>query len=938
MAEINSENHMARAFIAFIFFLVSFDSAWSQKKALDHEVYEFWNRIEERSISPDGDWVSYSQAPEDRDGVLHVKSADGSKSYSFARGEKSMFSPSSEHVIFLIKPPKDSVKAAKKNKDKSKDALQDSLQVLNLESGTTRSFANVMSFKMPKEEGAFLAVLTKVEQEEDSTSADSKSEADKGDEKELGNSLVLIDLANGSSQEIDDVVHYEFADEGGVISYSKSSKDGLSDGTYMKKSGNEEEFVLQSGEGEYEDLTLNKSGSLIAFLSNLDSFDTEEPEFKLYFWNGVEEDSTRVLVNLDSQGIPDDWALSENGELSFSDDESRLFFNTAPKRPSEDDDEPDSDSVDLDVWHWQDPLIQPMQLVQLSDEKKRSYQAVVDLARGKVNQLADELIPSINLGPEQKGDYAISNTNIPYRKEISWEFPRLHDTYLVNLNTGGKKLALKELQDQARLSTSGDYITWWDRNERAWFSQSTEGGSAINLTSALDVNFYNELHDWPYEPDSYGAAGWTKDDRFVVYDKYDLWVLDPAGQEDPLSLTNGEGRQNNLRYRYLKLDPDEKTIDPFTESYLSSFDTESKASGYAIIKLDGRSTPKSLLNADKRFSRPLRSKNGRRMLFTQETFEEFPDLWVSDDTFDGITRMSDANPQQSEYLWGSSELVNWTSADGKSLSGMLYKPEGFNPKKKYPMMVYFYEKMSDNLHQHRAPASSRSSINFSFYVSRGYLLFVPDIPYRVGYPGESAMNAVIPGVTSLVDKGFVDSNRIGVQGHSWGGYQIAYMVTETNIFRAAEAGAPVSNMTSAYGGIRWGSGMSRAFQYERTQSRLGGSLWEKPLRYIDNSPIFQADKIETPLLMMHNDDDGKVPWYQGIELFVAMRRLAKPAWMLNYNGEKHGLNEYKNKRDWAIRMQQYFDHYLMDAPEPEWMKNGIPATRKGKTLGLDLVK
>ena len=186
-----------------------------------------------------------------------------------------------------------------------------------------------------------------------------------------------------------------------------------------------------------------------------------------------------------------------------------------------------------------------------------------------------------------------------------------------------------------------------------------------------------------------------------------------------------------------------------------------------------------------------------------------------------------------------------------------------------------------------------------FYVSRGYVMFIPDIPYEIGYPGESALDAVVPGVLSLLDEGFIDRDRIGVQGHSWGGYQIAYMVTKTDLFAAAEAGAPVSNMTSAYGGIRWQTGMSRMFQYERTQSRIGGSLWEATSEYLHNSPLFYADKIRTPVLMMHNDDDGAVPWYQGIELFVALRRLQKPAWLLNYNGEGHGLRRDANRKDWG---------------------------------------
>jgi len=229
-------------------------------------------------------------------------------------------------------------------------------------------------------------------------------------------------------------------------------------------------------------------------------------------------------------------------------------------------------------------------------------------------------------------------------------------------------------------------------------------------------------------------------------------------------------------------------------------------------------------------------------------------------------------------------------------------------------------------------------INMSLFVSQGYLIFIPDIPYKIGYPGESAVNAIVPGVTQLIDKGFVDKKRVGIIGHSWSGYQTAYIITRTNLFAAAEAGAPVSNMTSAYGGIRWGSGLSRMMQYEKSQSRIGGSLWEYPNRYIENSPLFWADKIQTPLLMMHNDNDGAVPWYQGIEMFVAMRRLGKPAWLINYNGEEHGLRKYQNRKDWAIRLQQFFDHYLKDAPAPVWMAEGVPAVQKGKTLGLELIE
>ena len=164
------------------------------------------------------------------------------------------------------------------------------------------------------------------------------------------------------------------------------------------------------------------------------------------------------------------------------------------------------------------------------------------------------------------------------------------------------------------------------------------------------------------------------------------------------------------------------------------------------------------------------------------------------------------------------------------------------------------------------------------------------------------------------------------------------MITQTDKFKAAGAGAPVSNMTSAYGGIRWGSGITRQVQYEQGQSRIGKDLWSGYDLYIENSPIFFVPKVTTPVLIMHNDKDGAVPWYQGIEFFTALRRCGKIAWLLQYNDEEHNLVERKNTKDLSIRLSQFFDHYLKGAPMPKWMKNGRPAVDKGYDLGYDLIE
>ncbi len=919
------------------------------KKALDHDAYDVWNRINEHAISDDGRWALFSMSPEYGDAELRVKSLTSDQAYSVPRGVSARFTEDARFVAFSIKPPKEAVRQAKLDEKKDDEMPKDSLGLLDLSTGAVTRIGRVKSFKLPEEGAGFVAYhLEKAPAEADSMEKNVEMNIEKNVEKpeegedkkkdkkkkQEGTPLVLRNLATGAETRFEHATEYLFSEDGSRLVYTAANKDGSADAIVVVTTATGATNTLMAGKGAYKQPAFDEAGNQLAFLSNRDDQEAEQPAFTLYHWR-VDTEAPQALS---TAGIPDGWWIGEHGDLEFSKEGTRLFFGTAPRpEPEPEDDEiPDDEKVVLDVWNWKDPLLQPMQLVQLEQEKKRTYRAMVHLADGRVVQLADETTPDVVVGREGEADVAVGNSNMPYRQEISWDSPRYYDVYFVDVETGARRRVIEELQSRAILSPGARYIHWWDRDDVAWYAMSVEGGEPVNLTGQIPHAFHNELHDWPFKPNPYGEIGWTEsDEAFLVYDRHDIWVLDPTGARAPRNVTEGRGRADDLRFRYVRLDPDEQTIDPDAPMLLSAFNYETKASGFYRDQAGGTRAPQQLVMTDRRFSNPQKAEDTDALLFTREHFEEFPDLWTSSPDFDDMRRVSDANPQQAGYLWGTAELVEWTSLDGIPLKGILYKPEGFDPSQKYPMMVYFYEKMSDGLHQHRAPATSRSSINFSFYVSRGYLVFVPDIPYKVGYPGESALNAVVPGVTKLINQGFVEEDNVGVQGHSWGGYQIAYMVTETNLFKAAEAGAPVSNMTSAYGGIRWGSGMSRMFQYEKSQSRIGGTLWEYPLRYIDNSPLFQADKIETPVLMMHNDEDGAVPWYQGIEFFVALRRLGKPVWMLNYNGEAHGLRQYHNKRDFAIRMQQFFDHYLKGAPAPVWMEEGVPAIKKGKTLGLE---
>ncbi|HEX2166340.1 MAG TPA: prolyl oligopeptidase family serine peptidase, partial [Longimicrobiales bacterium] len=941
-------------------------------RPLDHDAYDTWNRIGAQALSNDGRWALFALTSEARDPTLTIVDAAGEARHIIDRAQAPRFDDDSRFVAVTIKPAEEALKQARRDKTPADRMPPDTLGILDLRTGTITRIPRARSFRMPEEAGGWVAYQlgNAPHEKADSAAADStaapgavepprpepgqplqppapEAAADTAKtgpdrKREDGYATVLLNLQSGQERRIEDVVSYSFSPDGSRLVYSRSNDSGDADGVYAMDTESGSVTTLLSGKGQYEQIAIDDAGRQVAFISNVDEFaqadTTTDPAWKLYYWDG-RADAARVIAAPASEGIPEGAWIPDNGGIRFSPDGSRIFFPTAP-RPEpkvEDDDEDDDEKVVVDIWNWKDPLLQPMQLLQAERERNRTYEAVVHLRDGRIVQLERADLPNVSVALEGDGDIAAGSSNLPYRQEISWGESG-SDVYLIDVRTGEATRVLEYSRGNASLSPQGRYLTWFDGEQLAWFAMDTRTRAIVNISERVPHSVHNELHDSPSLPRSYGSAGWTEDDeRFLIYDSHDIWAVDPSGREEPRNITEGLGRRKNLRFRYQRLDPDQQAIDPGDDMLLSAFHLWTKQDGFYRDRVNGTQPPTRVIMADKRFGSPRKARDADAVLFTRSDFREFPDVWVSDLNFENARRLSNANPQQTEYRWGTAELVDWLSADGTKLQGVLYKPDGFDPSEKYPMMVYFYERLSDNLHNHFVPAPDRASINISFYVSRGYLVFVPDIPYRIGYPGESAFNAVVPGVLSLLEHGFVDEERVGVQGHSWGGYQIAYLITKTDIFRAAEAGAPVANMISAYGGIRWGTGMSRMFQYEKTQSRLGGSLWETPMRFIENSPIFWADKVNTPLLMMHNDEDGAVPWEQGIEYFVALRRLGKPVWLLNYNGEDHGLTKEVNRKDWTIRMQQFFDHYLLDAPPPVWLEHGVPAVEKGTNLGLDLV-
>ncbi|MDQ6830830.1 MAG: prolyl oligopeptidase family serine peptidase, partial [Gemmatimonadota bacterium] len=751
-----------------------------------------------------------------------------------------------------------------------------------------------------------------------------------GPKRETGSLLVLRDLTTGTDTQIADVTNYSFDDKGGWLAYTVGSRNGDTDGAYARSLADGHVLALMTGKGNYRGLTFDKAGSEIAFVADHDDFSSKRPRFGLY-QAPLATGKSKVVVSFAAFG--DSMIVAPGGRIAFSDDSKIIEFGVAPAPLDSIPADSLADKAMFDLWNYRDARLQPQQKVEATRDRDRSYAAAVLLDANTVRVIGSDTLSNVSFSRD--GRAAVASGSLPYALEAMWGEGG-SDVYVVDVATGRRKLVKSKVPSEggapARLSPDAKYVIYYGEDSH-WHAFDIARGTTADLTGGIKGgHFENEQWDTPSLPAPYGVAGWTTNDKSVlVYDRFDIWELDPAGVRAPRVVTDSVGRKQHITFRIVTLDTAETegAIDPSKPLLLRATDEATKASGFYRDRLGVVAAPVKLAMMDKAVGVPTKAKSADVVVFSQSTFQEFPNLYVSNGQFASATKFTDANPQQAQYKWGTSELVHWTSDDGVKLDGILYKPADFDPSKKYPMVVYYYERLSEGLHSYVAPAG-RNVINPTVYVSNGYLVFEPDIVYKTGYPGKSAMNSVVPGVKSLIARGFVDANNVGLQGQSWGGYQTAYIITQTNMFKAAMAGAPVANMTSAYGGIRWQTGLARAFQYEHTQSRIGGSLWEKRDLYLENSPLFYADKVKTPLLIMSNDGDGSVPWYQGIEMFVALRRFNKEVYLVDYNGDEHNPTKRANQLDIAMRMQQFFDHHLKGAPAPEWMTKGIPFLQKGR--------
>lgn len=921
--------------IVFVLMLIAGLASSQSKKAMSVTDMMKFREIHHTAISDDGQWIVFTAKPDRGDGEVIVISADKKQRYTIPRGSRPVISRDGNWIAAEVLPEAAyMVKADKKNKPKKGFAL------LNTQNGEVLAYDRVEKFNF-SENGQWIAWKhfesipeKKEEKKEESGKEDafSRGQDTKSKKKDKpGTELVLFNLTQQEPTKIDFVEDFAFDSLANFLAYSWN--DTTDENALYLMDLQDENLPTISVDardfGKYSDLTWNNKFDYLTYLAWTAEPDEDPSDPMIHIWN---PESGSSIAQLDGPTIKTDWFIPKKNNLNWTKDGQRLFFGLKPESQRWDDDKKADDQeeteIDLydidfilekrevDVWHWNDPLINSNQKKEWNRRKDWSGRTVFHLGTKDIVPLADTEMPSVSIPTNSQ--WALGSSDVSYLKLRTWD-GRYTDYYFVNLKDGSRTLIAEKLQGRVSHSPGGQYAVYY--RAKHWYLYDHHSKTHRNLTENLDVPFFNEDHDYPSDVPGYGVAGWLANDQAVlINDKFDIWKF-AVDSDDAVCITDGLGRKKNYTFRIQRVDSEKRFFDIEEELLLTAYHNWEKQTAFYSCRL-GTPGVKKLVEESKKYEFVAKAKDNKNIIFTRESYTEFPDLWISDITFKKRKKLTDVNPQVKDFAWGDAELVDWLNVDGTKMQGILIKPGNYEKGKRYPVLVYYYRFFSQRLHEFNQVVVNHRPC-FPFYASNGYAVFLPDIRFEVGRPGFSATKCLVPGVQKIIDMGIADPKAVALHGHSWSGYQTAFVVTQTDIFACCVSGAPVSNMTSAYGGIRWGTGLSRQFQYEKSQSRLGKNLWEARDLYIDNSPLFFVDRINTPMLIMFGDEDGAVPWTQGIELYMAMRRLEKDCVFLQYRGEPHHPQKYPNKLDYTLKMMEYLDHYCKGKPAPKWISEGI---------------
>jgi dipeptidyl aminopeptidase/acylaminoacyl peptidase len=898
-----------------------------QRAPISPSDYGKWESLGAATLSPDGRWLAYALNRVDEENELRVRGGAKDTTFVFAHGAGPQFTPDSRWVAYAVAPSP----AERERLERNRDPVRNKAALLNLSSGDVLSFDAIQTFRFSAD-GRFLML---------------RGYPDEGTRT---SSVVVRELARGTSVSFGNVAEQSWSTRGAMLAMAMETESGAGNGVQLYDAATGTLRLLDSSAERYRGLVWREDTDELAVLRTRPEPGFEDTTHVALAWRRVATTSPelRSLDPSTTPGFPPGMRISQDRSLEWAEDGSALYLGLRARKPgrgsdpaaadgsassdSDDGSRADGDArgdsvppSDVQVWHAADVRIMPMQKVQEQQDLRRTLLAVWHVEPDRVVQIGTDLLETVRV--LEGGRFATETDQKPYAFGAKFG-RRSSDVWLVDLRTGERRKVLEDVRQFYGGSATGDKLLWFD--EGHYWSYDIASGRRTNLSEKVAADFRNSNHDYPVDQlPPVGIAGWAEGDAAVlVYDQYDIWSLGPDGSGGR-RLTDGAAER--IVHRYVRVGPDEEGIDLSRPMLLSVAGERSKKSGWAALRPGGQ--PVVLRFEDARLARLVRADSAEVYAFTSERFDDSPDWFVGGPTLADARRMSDTNAFQDAYAWGRAELVDFRSAAGLDLQGVLLYPAGYDASRVYPMIVYTYERLSQNLHQYVVP-SERSYYNFNVFTANGYFVLMPDIVYRGRDPGISALEAVEPAVKAVVERGLIDPARVGLVGHSWGGYQATYLPTRTDIFAASVAGAPITNFLSFAGAIHWSGGNPEFDHWETGQARMGVPPWEDFEAYLRNSPLHQVHQLRTPMLMMFGDADGTVDWHQGVEFYNHARRAGRDDFvMLVYPGEDHSLRKRENQIDYHRRILQWFGHYLKGDAAPDWITRGVSWLERRDLIG-----
>lgn len=872
--------------------LLSFSlCVYAQKKPLDHSVYDGWQSLSNLTLSENGHWISYSIEPQVGDNLLVIENPEKGKKIVIPRGTKAAFTDGSGFLVCTIKPPHQLTET-------TKEKISDTLAVLNLKTNETWKRGGVQSFSLKSENWIIFRTSARPE------------------------NLSVRNLVSGEEFEFDKVQSYKFiGSTNGLLLLLRDDKEHGRSFISIKDFRTMTFDTLVSEKGKIWNFNLSNNQDKLAYIIETgQSLQIKQYDFFSKEFNAI----------IDDKDLPDSLQLNSARTPFYSENDERLYFG-AKRRVRHNTHIEDTDRSTVEIWRYNDTNYFPTQVKSKQFGSDWDFLTVYNFASSSHSILERGIIRV----PRVKSNHILlgkSNFSLTAASQWSGAYNREFDLYNINPDNGSLSLIEKSIPSCSGVDVIqilDRYFVWYDCIKKDYFAW--DGKNIQNISEKISVPLYDISWDKPGNPLPYGIMGWVeKDSAVLIYDQFDIWKVDVNGKKQPVNLTQSEGRKQNteIRYAFKKPGVIDVKIDLNHTTLLKTFNFKDRSSGLSILTPSSQNYIK-LQVPGSGFYIDFVSQANEKLIYTKENYQNSPDLYYSRIDYKKGTltekKITSLNPQQSAYTWGTSELYHWTTFNGHKAEGIVYKPENYDPKKKYPLICHYYEGLrvfGPDLNKYEAPSPSRQSINISYFVSRGYVVFVPGISFTLGETCASTYDFVVSGVESLIKEGFIDKNKMGIQGGSFGGYETFCLITKTNMFKAAWASVPVGNLITQYG-LTHGLGGAGHGLVENGQFRMNAKLWDDVDRYIENSPYFHLENVTTPTVIVSNENDPITRLENGIEMFLGMRRLEKKVWLLTYRGERHALDKRENQMDLQKRMSVYFDYYLRDCPPPIWLTEDI---------------